>query len=451
MSLEKIPFCNVFYPNEQEMKDFSSFVEKCEKQVKTGIFKIIPPKKFVARKDKYIGFDFKIPHPIEQVVSGENGVYKITLFSQSARLFSKYAKSMKDENNSLSPIEIENLFWKSMKYSSPLYGSDSPGSIFDKDVLWNLNEIKNPLKDGLNYQNLSGITSPYLYFGCWRSMFCFHKEDMDLNSINYLHFGKPKHWYGVPENEDEKLTALMIKLFPNDYRRCSEFMRHKNFLVHPKILLDNGIHVYKCIQEPGQFVITKSGSYHAGFNYGVNCAEAVNFCTSSWIKKGFKAKPCVCQKGYVDIDMPIFLDNLKQNSKNKSLLEHISKMEKNVKNKKKEEDHKIKVIENETEDEIPITSIKLEDDKYETWRQCDNKKCDKWRKIKNKFLANKQHFVCSNLKNFTCETKEENWKRKYVTVRKKLKDKIKKKLNEKEVKGKRRVIQGKVLGRNRKK
>jgi hypothetical protein len=38
----------------------------------------------------------------------------------------------------------------------------------------------------------AGVTTPMTYFGMWRSFFGWHKEDADLLSINYLHFGAPK-------------------------------------------------------------------------------------------------------------------------------------------------------------------------------------------------------------------------------------------------------------------
>ena len=55
---------------------------------------------------------------------------------------------------------------------------------------------------------ISGVTTPYLYVGVWRSMFGWHKEDLDLYSINYLHTGAPKFWYTIDLDQNEQFELL---------------------------------------------------------------------------------------------------------------------------------------------------------------------------------------------------------------------------------------------------
>ena len=101
-------------------------------------------------------------------------------------------------------------------------------------------------------------------------------------------------------------------------------MRHKTFLVNPSIILKKKIKVHKVLQNPGEFVITLGKCYHAGFNMGYNCAEAVNFANKNWINFGIKAKSCNCQKDSVRIDMNYFMGNLlkkkKLNSEERKIL-----------------------------------------------------------------------------------------------------------------------------------
>ena len=60
---------------------------------------------------------------------------------------------------------------------------------------------------------------------------------------------------------------------------------------------------------PGEFVVLNAGAYHAGFNQGFNCAEAVNFATEDWIPLGKQASRCRCKalgRDAVRVDMSMF-------------------------------------------------------------------------------------------------------------------------------------------------
>lgn len=71
------------------------------------------------------------------------------------------------------------------------------GTVFDGDVqAWNIGCLPSILNDIVEEYKVKipGVNTPYLYFGMWKSTFAWHTEDMDLYSINYIHYGAPKTW-----------------------------------------------------------------------------------------------------------------------------------------------------------------------------------------------------------------------------------------------------------------
>jgi hypothetical protein len=48
--------------------------------------------------------------------------------------------------------------------------------------------------------DIAGVVTPMLYVAMLYSWFAWHVEDHELHSLNYLHFGQPKTWYGVPRD-----------------------------------------------------------------------------------------------------------------------------------------------------------------------------------------------------------------------------------------------------------
>ncbi|TFY57769.1 hypothetical protein EVJ58_g6826, partial [Rhodofomes roseus] len=203
--------------------------------------------------------------------------------------------------------ELERRYWRNCGLGKPAwYGADMQGSLFtDETQSWNVAHLDSTLSRLLpaSSKGLPGVNTPYLYFGMWRATFAWHVEDMDLFSINYIHFGAPKFWYAMPQVKAPTLETAMRGYFPSDVSHCKQFLRHKSFLASPQLLSRSTCRPNTLVQRAGEFVITFPRGYHAGFNLGFNCAESVNFALDSWIDIGRKAKACACVNFSVRIDV----------------------------------------------------------------------------------------------------------------------------------------------------
>ncbi|KAI7905640.1 JmjC domain, hydroxylase-domain-containing protein [Cokeromyces recurvatus] len=347
-----------------EFKDFRLFVESIDEYgKKAGIVKVIPPKEWKTTLPKlHQSFDkIKITKPITQHIIGGKGIYSVTNIENRKRftlqewhdlcqkphyrppshinhlIMKKGISNIDNErktSNALSLFdskssnltiddykEIERHYWRNITFCQSIYGADMVGTLFDDSVLyWNPNTLDNTLNK-LNV-TLPGVNTPYLYFGMWKATFAWHVEDMDLYSINYIHFGAPKQWYVIQPCHQKRFeyfmqSMLFIIRFILQiidllhaliytyifYKSCHEFLRHKTCIVSPKVLEENNIHVQRCVQEPGEFIITYPFGYHAGYNLDFNCAESVNFALDSWLEIGRKAKSCTCTDDSVVIDV----------------------------------------------------------------------------------------------------------------------------------------------------
>ncbi|SCU90438.1 LADA_0F04082g1_1 [Lachancea dasiensis] len=197
---------------------------------------------------------------------------------------------------------LESYFWKTLAFTPPMYGADTLGSLFqDKVEVWNVSKLPS-LLDHVSTK-VPGVNDSYLYAGLWKASFAWHLEDQDLYSINYIHFGAPKQWYSIPQKDADKFYRFMQEQFPEHAAKCDEFLRHKTFLISPKLLEKNGIRCNKIVHHQNEFVITYPYGYHAGFNYGYNLAESVNFALEDWLEIGAKAKKCMCVEDAVGIDV----------------------------------------------------------------------------------------------------------------------------------------------------
>uniref|UniRef100_A0AAY4BBT0 Lysine-specific demethylase 4B n=1 Tax=Denticeps clupeoides TaxID=299321 RepID=A0AAY4BBT0_9TELE len=328
-----------FRPTMEEFQDFGKYVAYIETQGahRAGLAKVIPPKEWKPRRSYDTIEEMVIPAPIMQVVTGQSGLftqYNIQKKSMTVGEYRKLANSKRYCTPQHKDFDdLERKYWKNLTFVSPIYGADISGSLYDPGIEeWNIGHL-NTLLDMVEQECgivIEGVNTPYLYFGMWKTTFAWHTEDMDLYSINYLHFGEPKSWYAVPPEHGKRLERLAQGFFPGSSQGCDAFLRHKMTLISPSILKKYGIPFDRITQEAGEFMITFPYGYHAGFNHGFNCAESTNFATLRWIDYGKMASQCTCRKDMVKISMDVFVrclqperyDQWKQ-GKDATVLDHL--------------------------------------------------------------------------------------------------------------------------------
>lgn len=166
-----------------------------------------------------------IPTPITQEVKGMQGLYQ-QFNVQKRQMTVKQFHQLAESERYMTPkyfdyADLERKYWKNVTYIAPIYGADVSGSLTDPDVKeWNINSLGTIL-DYVNKDygiSISGVNTAYLYFGMWKTSFAWHTEDMDLYSINYLHFGAPKTWYAIPPKYGRRLEKLANTTFADNYK-----------------------------------------------------------------------------------------------------------------------------------------------------------------------------------------------------------------------------------------
>uniref|UniRef100_A0A915EWL1 [Histone H3]-trimethyl-L-lysine(9) demethylase n=1 Tax=Ditylenchus dipsaci TaxID=166011 RepID=A0A915EWL1_9BILA len=322
----------VFHPTMDEFKDFSGLIKKIEQKgahlvccpqtdiYSSGICKIVPPKEWNPRPSRPPGDysdtnNYIIHGPVKETIEGTGGSFTKSLKVHRKKMpvkdFRKIAlsKEMSNPKPDCSLAELERHYWRNILLGEPIYGADTPGSLYDKDVKeFNMNKL-NTILDLLNDQKIKihGVNTVFLYFGMWKTTFPWHSEDMDLYSINYLHYGEPKFWYSIPSQAAEKFERLASQQFPDGSMICKAFLRHKIYIISPNVLRSHSIPYGTMVQYPNEFIITFPKGYHMGFNTGFNCAESTNFAIERWIDYGKNSVMCYCRPDGVEIDMRPFM------------------------------------------------------------------------------------------------------------------------------------------------
>ncbi|KAL3828056.1 hypothetical protein ACJIZ3_016858 [Penstemon smallii] len=264
---------------------------------------------------------------VEEGTTGDQSVALSSEFESGPQLtlqsFKKYADDFKKQyfckNDKVigpnkvrkEPIiaRIEGEYWRIVENASEeievLSGTDSQsrtlGSGFSlRDSPANMAEYSEYVESGWNLNNIpklsgsllpygchdtSAILVPQLFIGMCFASQCWRIEDHHLYSLSYMHFGDSKVWYGVPGRYCFKFMEVLKKLFPQ-LSKHHELLHELVTQLSPSMLMSEGIPVYRCVQNPLEFVLIFPGAYHSVFSCGFNCSESVSFAPFDWLPHG---------------------------------------------------------------------------------------------------------------------------------------------------------------------
>lgn len=325
--------CPVFRPTLEEFSQgFQQYVESVEQDVLGsghGICKVIPPAGWWTAPDYRALVEDStgekmVKSPVTQLIAGKRGNYELTLMvkpSQSLKTFERKAQEAAarrnlDDGAAHTPAELERTFWRSLSsvMTPPMYGADCRGTLFGGAHAsgWNVDNLNTTLQQRLQHCPVTGVSNAMLYVGMFGAMFAWHVEDMNLYSINYLHFGAAKSWYAVKPDNAARFESMAQALQPELAAECPEFLRHKCCVFSPARLKEHGIPFDTVVQRAGEFVLTFPKSYHSGFSHGFNIAESTNFLANpvAWaLGHGREAGVCRCSPDSVFIDTSMFLES----------------------------------------------------------------------------------------------------------------------------------------------
>ncbi|KAG7954364.1 hypothetical protein I3843_11G012400 [Carya illinoinensis] len=336
--LKTLPLAPEYHPTLAEFQDPISYIFKIEKEAsKFGICKIVPPvppspkktaianlnRSLAARnpgsdpktpptfttRQQQIGFCPRRPRPVQRPVWQSGGYYTFQGFEAKAKAFEKsYLKKCPKRGTSPSALEIETLYWKATvdKPFSVEYANDMPGSAFVPfspkksreagweglslgETAWNMRGVSRSNGSLLRFmkEEIPGVTSPMVYVAMMFSWFAWHVEDHDLHSLNYLHMGAGKTWYGVPREAAVAFEEVVrVHGYGGEVNPLVTFsiLGEKTTVMSPEVFISAGVPCCRLVQNAGEFVVTFPRAYHTGFSHGFNCGEAANIATPEWLR-----------------------------------------------------------------------------------------------------------------------------------------------------------------------
>ncbi|XP_058787753.1 lysine-specific demethylase REF6-like isoform X1 [Vicia villosa] len=321
--LKSMPVAPEYRPTAAEFEDPIGYIFKIEKEASQyGICKIVPPfppspkKTAIANlnrslvnstfttRQQQIGFCPRKSRPVKRPVWQSGDHYTFAEFEAKAKWFEKsYMKKHNKGGVSGNALETETMFWKATvdKPFSVEYANDMPGSAFSAQCrhageaasvahsAWNMRGVSRAKGSLLRFmkEEIPGVTSPMVYLAMLFSWFAWHVEDHDLHSLNYLHMGASKTWYGVPRDAAVAFEDVVrVHGYGGEINPLVTFsiLGEKTTVMSPEVLVSAGVPCCRLVQNAGEFVVTFPRAYHTGFSHGFNCGEAANIATPEWLR-----------------------------------------------------------------------------------------------------------------------------------------------------------------------
>eukprot|EP00344_Euplotes_crassus_P012649 CAMPEP_0196998300 /NCGR_PEP_ID=MMETSP1380-20130617/3721_1 /TAXON_ID=5936 /ORGANISM="Euplotes crassus, Strain CT5" /LENGTH=548 /DNA_ID=CAMNT_0042414825 /DNA_START=26 /DNA_END=1672 /DNA_ORIENTATION=- len=306
--LHEIEEMKVYMPSEEEFSDPIQYIEKlyAEGAHEYGCVKIIPPTTFSPPNPMDKSSSKRMPTKLQTVQelsqakpfdpNDEGLTFQEFIEKDPGSDKFKHLIDSKDYD------QVERNFWNFMEnpdsetinieYASDLKSDEFTRKEATEDILyhehpWNMNKLhlqNNSLLQFCQDKYISGITKSWLYVGMMYASFCWHYEDLMMYSLNYMHEGEGKIWYSIPDYHREKFERLVKDKLASRFSEDPNILMDINVMLNPAYLVENGVHVYRTLQKPGEIILTFPGSYHQGVSVGFNIAEAVNIACPSWLE-----------------------------------------------------------------------------------------------------------------------------------------------------------------------
>lgn len=113
---------------------------------------------------------------------------------------------------------LERHFWKSVTINPPLYGADTPMSLFGSHCKgWALTDLADLLKEK-GVPEIPGVTTPMSYFGMWKARLCHHHTVLPVHACKVPVAGPASRSPSPTRRRCQAPSELCLKAWQGQHR-----------------------------------------------------------------------------------------------------------------------------------------------------------------------------------------------------------------------------------------